>query len=308
MAESLSTSVVVASFSGEAALKRCLGSLRTGAAQAEVIVATNLRGETIARLKPQFPAVRFLPSAEQSNVFELRSLGLAQARGQLIGLIEDHCTVSPDWLNVLRAAYRAGHGAFGGPIDNGRTQTVYDWALYFCEYSAYMGPLRGGPTRALLGANAAYSREVLWSCYPIWQEAFYENEVHDALRAAGHRLYLIEKASVHSHLLMPFRAALAHLFSGGRRFGRYRVKHSSHAYRILWALAAPAVPLVLLGRIFQSVATRRPRQLKTFLLGLPYCLCLLLAWSTGELEGYLSRMLGYRIPEPPRRACYANRH
>ena len=302
MADQLAVSVVVASFSGEAALKRCLSSLVSGAPHAELIVATNLGPEAIARLREQFTNVRFFSSEKQRTVFQLRSLGLTQARGQLIGLIEDHCTISAEWLKALRTAHQAGHAVLGGPIENGCNETTYDWALYLCEYSAYMMPLPEGPTTALLGANAAYSRAALWSCYPVWRDAFYDNEVHDALKAAGHRLYLVEDASVHSHLLMSPRAAMAHLFAGGRRFGSYRMSQSSQPRRLLWILAAPAVPLVLLGRIVRRVATRRPARLGRLLVGLPFCLCLLLAWSAGELGGYLSSLWGYRILGQPRSA------
>jgi hypothetical protein len=302
MAEPPNVSVVVASFSGEAALRRCLVSLESGAAGAEIIVATNVGSEALARLRKEFPQVQLIPADEQSTVFQLRSLGLTQARGRLIGLIEDHCTVSLEWLRALHTAHQAGHAVLGGPIDNGCDQTTYDWALYFCEYSAYMTPMPQGPTSTLLAANAAYARETLWSCYSIWQDAFYENEVHDALKKAGCRLYLVEKAVVHSHLPMGFRAAMAHLFGGGRRFGRYRISHCTPLRRFLWILAAPVVPLLLFSRIFRRIISRRPSRLGSLLLGLPYCLCLLIAWSAGELEGYLSPSWGYRILRQPRRA------
>src|SRR5262249_12810058 len=153
MAKSPTVSVVVASFSGESALEQCLGSLKSGAAHAEVIVATNLPSEAIARFQRQFPAAHFLPSAVQNTRFELRRLALAQARGQFIGLIEGHCTVTAEWLTARRAAHEAGRAVVGGPIEIGRGQTTYDWALYVCEYSAYMTPLPEGPTKALLAAN-----------------------------------------------------------------------------------------------------------------------------------------------------------
>jgi hypothetical protein len=294
-------SVVVASFSGEATLRQCLDSLIFSAPHAELIVAANLGPEALTRLSEHFPSVRFF-SSERHTVFQLRSLGLKQARGHLIGLIEDHCTISPEWLNALWAAHQAGYTVLGGPIENGRNQTPYDWALYLCEYSAYMTPLPEGTTRALLAANAAYSREALWSCYPVWQDAFYENEVHEALQAAGHQLYLVEKAAVHSYLLMSLRAAMGHLFAGGCRFGGYRMSQSSSAQRVVWIAAAPAVPLVLLGRIVRRVARRRPARLGRLVLGLPYCLCMLVAWSAGELNGYLSSVWRHGLLGQPGRA------
>lgn len=286
-------SVVVASFGGEAALERCLSSLAVAAMIApstEVIVATEAPPETVARLATRFPEVRFLQADPGTSVFRLRSLGVAQAQGGLVALLEDHCTVAPEWLAALCAAHQAGYAVVGGPIDNGRAG-IYSWALYFCEYSAYMPPLPEGPVPTLLAANAAYSREALASCRPVWQDAFYDNEVPDALRAAGFAPpYLADKARVYSHLGLSLRQAMAHLFAGGRRFGGYRRSRSSAAGRLFWALAVPAVPLLWLGRIVRRVTTRRPARLGTLALGLPYVLCLLTAWATGEAVGYLGRL------------------
>jgi glycosyltransferase involved in cell wall biosynthesis len=293
-------SVVVASFSGEAALVRCLSSLFPQAADAEVIVATNAPTEVVARVATHFPAVHFIQGPEDASVFRLRTLGVAQARGNIIALLEDHCTVSPQWLDAFCAACRGGHPIVGGPVENGLCHRIYDWALYLCEYGAFMPPLPEGPAPILSGINVAYSRQALWSCRPTWEDTFHENEVHDALRAAGHRLHLAVGAGVRSHLGMSFTEAMAHLFTGGRHFGRYRRSQSSTARRWLWVAATPSVPFVLIGRIFRAVAARQPKRLGVLLCGLPYVCGLLGAWSLGEAMGYLThRTTGSRVQQQP---------
>src|SRR5262249_28073528 len=154
----------------------------------------------------------------------------------------------------------------------------------FCEYGIFMPPLADGPASVLSGINVAYDRETLLGCRPVWQEAFYENEVHDALRRRGHRLHRVARAWVRSHLVMGLREAMAHLATGGRRFGSHRRQQAPAAVRGLWALAGPAVPAVLLGRIVRRVAGRRPAWVVTLARGLPYVLCLLAAWSAGEVR------------------------
>jgi hypothetical protein len=280
-------SVVVASFSGETALERCLSSLLPAAAGAEIVVATNVSPTAVTRLTARFPAGRFFTFPPETNVFQLRSRGLEQAHGQWIALLEDHCTVPSNWLAGLRAAHDAGHLVVGGPIDNG-THNLYGWALYLCEYCAYMPPVSEGRVRALLAANTSYSAPTLAACRAVWQDAFYDNEVHDALLAAGHTLYLAENARVESHLRLTLLEATAHLFAGGRRFGGYRKARASSWQRGLWLLAGPAIPAVLLARIFRRLWSRRADRLGTVLLGLPYLLCLVLAWAAGEALGYLA--------------------
>lgn len=278
--------VVVASFSGEAAVRACLTSLAPQGAD-EVIVATNERPEAVERLRAAFPAVRFLSHPDVDSVFRLRSLGVVVATGRWIALIEDHCTVGPGWLAALRGAHRVPGRVVGGPIENGRAG-VSDGALYLCEYSEYMPPRADGATAALLGTNVSYLRDDLRNCEPIWRDKFHDNEVNDQLRALGRTLHLAAQATVFSHLRMTLREGMAHLYGGGRRFGGYRKSRSSRGRRVLWVLASPLVPLVWFARIVRRVVTRRPGRLGTLILGMPSVGCLLLAWAAGEAVGYLA--------------------
>jgi hypothetical protein len=292
-------SVVVASFSGEAVLRHCLESVEPQAAGVEVIVATDVEASGIARLEARYPGFRFLRAPRGTSVFRLRALGIDQARGRLVVLTEDHCTAASGWLDALRASHGAGRAIVGGPVDNGRGSRAYDWAFFLCEYAAQMPPLGDGPARALSGVNVSYERDLLTGCRGVWREGFYENEVHDALRASGHRLHRSGRARVSSHLSPPFREAAAHLFRGGRRFGEYRRGRSPSAMRALLPVAALALPALLTWRALRAVAVRRPRQLGSAAKGLGYILALNSAWAAGEALGYL------RPPAEPRTEAFA---
>jgi len=64
---------VVASFSGETVLRHCLESLEPQAAEAEVIVATDVEASGIARLEARYPRFRFVRAPRGTPVFRLRS-------------------------------------------------------------------------------------------------------------------------------------------------------------------------------------------------------------------------------------------
>lgn len=87
---------------------------------------------------------------------------------------------------------------------------------------------------------------------------------------------------------MGLASAMGHLYSGGRQYGNYRRSDASALTRALRIAASPAVPLVLIGRVIRRVAARRPALLGTLLLGFPYLVCLLGAWSLGEAIGYVA--------------------
>ena len=283
MADAPDLSIVVASWSSDESLARCLASLAPQWDGAEVIVATNRHG---GHLQHRWPQVRFLRGPDGASVFRLRTLGAAAARGRLVALLEDHAAASPHWAATLRAAHRAGNGIIGGPVENGLRSRAVDWALYFVEYGYYMPPMPGGPAPRLSGLNIAYGRELLRSCSDIWQESLQENEINDALRANGNVLHLAPDAVVESFLPMTLGYGMGHLREGGRQFALYRASRCSAAKRVAWMLASPLVPAVLFVRLARGIASRRPARLLQLLRALPLLVLVLGAWGWGEATGY----------------------
>lgn len=282
----LALSVVIASWSGEAALTRCLESVIPQAAAAEVIVAFRGISDLAALLGARFPGVRFVRGPADASVFLLRSLGVHEARGGLIAMLEDHSTVCTGWREAILAAHADGKLICGGPIENDPESSAYDWALYFVEYGIYMPPLPAGGAPILSGVNIAYDRDTLLSCRAIWDSVFYETDVNAALARAGHKLHLLPQACVQSRLRMPFREAMQHLFTGGVHFGEFRKAKLSRLAQWVWLLASPAVPLVLLARIVRLAVVRQPARVSKIILGLPHLLLLLAAWAAGEAASY----------------------
>ena len=280
-------SVVVAAWSGEVALKRCLESLMPQAQDVEVIVAFRGTLDPATLMEDRYPNVRFMSAPPDATVFRLRSLGLHETRGASIAMLEDHSVVCLDWVKALVSAQAAGLMICGGPIDNDSESSAYDWALYFAEYGSYMLPRRSGEVALLSGANIYYDRAILWSCSSIWESHFYETDVNAALVNAGHKLHMLPNALVTSRLRIGLAEAMEHLFSGGLHFGNFRKSRAPRLAQWFWVIASPAIPVVMLLRIFRVTATRRPVRLLQLIRSLPYLLLLLCAWSLGEAAGYL---------------------
>lgn len=280
-------SIVVASFSGSGALGRCLDSLADQTSTAEVIVATDLPRAALREIRAAHPRAIFIEGPAGASVFQLRSRGVDRATAPFVLLTEDHTTVGPRWVSTLQQALTEGAVVAGGGVDNGRTRRAYDWALYFCEYGPNMPPIPAGHVTTLSGINVGYRREALLDCRAVWGDAFYENEVHDVLRAAPHPIQHVEGAEVQSHLEFGIREAMGHLLEGGRHFGAYRISGQPFPRRLLWILASPAVPAVLFCRLVWLTAERRPERLRLLFRGLVYVALLLGAWSLGEALGTL---------------------
>jgi len=290
-------SVVIASWSGKEALTRCLESVIPQAGAAELIVAFRGVYDLATSVGNLFPNVHFVRGPEDASVFLLRALGVHQAHGRLIAMLEDHSVTCAGWAEAILNAHSIGKKICGGPIENDTNSGAYDWALYFSEYGIYMPPMPSGETPILSGVNIAYDRETLLSCRRIWESVFYETDVNAELVKAGHQLYLLPKACVTSRLRMPLRAAIEHLFLGGIHFGDFRTAQSGPFGRRLWLIAAPAVPLVLLFRIVRLTVTRRSARVLQIVRALPYLLLLLGAWSAGEATSYARGVAAHRLSE-----------
>lgn len=277
-------SVAIGAWAGEASLLRCLASLEPQWDGAEVIVAAN---GPVPRARALYPSVRFVDAPAGATVFRLRTLAVDAATGRFVAVTEDHAEFGPTWLAALRAAHEAGHRIVGGPVDNGLIERAFDWALYFCEYGLHMPPIPEGPVPSVSGMNVSYERSLLALCRDRWSETFQENEVNDALREHGVALHMASDAWVLSYLPMGLGAAMVHLYEGGHHFARYRASQSTYWGRLLWILASPAVPFVLLMRISRRVAARDRRRLWPLARGFGYFVLVLGAWSFGEAWGYV---------------------
>ena len=94
---------------------------------------------------------------------ELRFRGLAEARGDVIAITEDHCDVPPDWCRQTVCAH-ARHPdalAIAGAVTNGATSRAIDRASFLLVHGSNAP---GGSERSTnwfppAGSNVSYKRE-----------------------------------------------------------------------------------------------------------------------------------------------------
>ena len=83
------------------------------------------------------------------------------------------------------------------------------------------------------------------------------------------------------------RAALQERYVWGRSYAATRAKLAGTRRRLLWAVFAPALPLLMLARMTLMVWGKR-RTLDAFVEVLPLIAALSLSWSCGEFIGCLT--------------------
>lgn len=277
-------SVVVASVNGFPYLGSCLDSLRERCPQAEVIVADSTDEETRRRVREGWPAVRLLPFEEPTPIPVLRAAGIAAASAANVALIEDHCVIRNGWAAGILAEHRRGRSVVGGPIRNGSTARLRDWAAFLFEYSAYMEPLPAGAVADLPGMNVSYDRRALAAIDDLLREGKWESWLHARLRERGFELHVSPAATLDHVKDFGIREFLAQRFHYARAYAAMRNPELGRR-RLVYGLAAPALVPLLYARIARNILSRGRTRL--LLATTPLLLFYVATTAVGEAAGYL---------------------
>lgn len=283
-------SVVVVRFAGGDALASTLRALATqqGAPSFDVVVAEEEGSPAAAiptALQGRLTSVR---APRGVGPARLRSLGVRASMAPLVAVTEDHVTPAGDWCAAIAAAHaRQAEPAIGGTIAPAASLRGADLAFSLLTYARYFPPLPAGPVDYLSDCNVTYKRSALDAVADAWRDEFVETVVHAALRSKGGALLLDPTLRTEQGRAIDLSAARAEQREHGEVFARARVAGASPAVRAIRAATAIALPALLTARSCARGVARgcSPAAVAS---AAPALLALSIAWSTGELHGYLS--------------------
>jgi glycosyltransferase involved in cell wall biosynthesis len=280
--------VVVASHNARASIEECLASLEAQQPEGgvEIVVVDNSTDGTAEVIRRRFPTIKLVVWPPSSLIPELWEAGIRQSSGDIVAITTAHCVPGKDWLIQMLKAHEAAVPAIGGVIENDDSGGLVDWAIYFCRYNQYMLPCREGFVSEIPGDNASYKRAYIDRCQHVWRNGFWEPAVHAELKKTGLQLLLVPSIIVCHKKSFSLKGFLEQRFQHGMQFGGERASRFSGPKRALYVLLSPAIPIAFLVRISRQVLRKR-RHRKEFLRSLPILLLFLLAWTWGELIGYL---------------------
>ena len=296
-------SVVVTIVEGSGALERSLAALASqeDPPEFEVVVPFDASVE-LGDLPRRYGSARFIdmglvtpskPVQTPAGAHELfdrrRARGLAEARGELVGILEDRGVPRPDWCGAADRVHRRHPDAvIGGAVENA-VDTTLNRALWIADFSRYLLPLAEGPANWVTDVNVCYKRDALDEIRDVWRERYHETTVHWELLRRGHRLRLDPSMVVDQHRTPGALATLLReRWHWGRLFAYTRAMECAAPRRALLTAAAPVLPPVLFARHLANWVRRR-RPLGPFISSAPALLVLLAAWSLGEAMGYATR-------------------
>lgn len=260
----------------------------------ELIVPHLERFEGLEEVRQKFPHVRFFPvnglvvtpagGREHHDV--LRAHGLLASRGEYVALIEDHAKPDPAFCANVVAAHRDNDAAIGGAIENGVDHPI-NWAVYFCDFGKYQNPVPEGDSLFASDANVSYRKSTLDSIKSVWESSFREVIVNGALRSRGTPVRLSSSIVVYQNRTgLRLGTAMRERYIWGRSYAATRNMQLTTAKRLILAIMAPVLPVLLTARIGMT-AWKRRRLFGRFVRSLHLIVILQISWSLGEGLGYL---------------------
>jgi len=323
---SISLSVVVVPVGGPTFVRRCLTALGAQMPDPieEVVVPYVAQESDYEGLAADFPMVRFLPvkhtdplphgwrHAAQHAIYDtLKTQGLGACQGSVIALLEDTVIPERDWAAQVRAAHQLPYEVIGGAVEYAGRALV-GWTVYFMDFGRYGRPLSEGPQPYLTDVNVAYKATALNANRDLWTPRYHEVELHTGLMQRGVTLWLRPQIVVRQDRgPLTFRSVLRERFEWGWVYGAKRAGMVRPLSRMTLIALSPAIPLVRLIRLARKALQSKRDRLR-FVYASIYLLVLTLAWSCGELYGYLKPVKSDPVtqkplPSPPARSTAEQR-
>ena len=233
--------------------------------------------------------VQLLRAKRQALTPHLWRDGILAARAPRVAITIAQHVPALDWVERLLAADLENYCGVGGALDIERSASGGSWAAYLLRYAAYAP---GGACREVAdvpGDNAVYDRAALLAHREAFADGFWEPEIHARLLAEGGRILFDPALVVKQRAELEACEFASQRLAHGARFGFDRSVRLSRSLRVVYAVAAPAAPLILGFKV--CLRTWRRPELRRYLpRALPLLTVFLLAWGLGETRGALSAL------------------
>lgn len=281
-------SVIVPSVNGLPTIGECLTALERQKCDFdyEIIVADRTQNGTAKYIRKNFPDVKLIKLSVPCGIPEMRFEAMKQAHGEFLAITEDHCLVPENWLAKIAEAHESGYKVIGGAVENASRKRLIDWAVFLCEYSAFMPPIAGGEVNFVTGNNTSFNRSTLEKLDESLLKNYWEYFLLAELKQTGIKFFADSSLIVNHKKEFGFFYFLAQRFYYSRSFAWMRKQKSTFPEQILHLLYTPLLPFHQTWKIFQNVQ-RKNRNYREFFLSLPLLLIFMTSYALGELTGQL---------------------
>jgi glycosyltransferase involved in cell wall biosynthesis len=171
-------SVIIPSYNSEKTIKQCLGSLinQTYEGEYEIILVDSSNDKTLEIVNSQYPNVKLVHLKSKTDPGTARNIGIRQARGEIIALIDSDCFAMTDWLKRIVEAHGETYNIVGGVVVNGNAaDDIIGWAGYLAEFREFLPGLPKMEVNHIPTCNISYKR-IIFERYGSFQGKYYPQE------------------------------------------------------------------------------------------------------------------------------------
>ncbi|MBI2835829.1 MAG: hypothetical protein HYX76_15520 [Acidobacteria bacterium] len=221
-----------------------------------------------------------------------RAAGVRAASAPIVFIGETHTYAESGWDEALLAAFKERWSAIVPAIGNANPDGAASWAAYLSDYGTWGSHRPAGEMSDPLTYNTAYRRSVLLALGTELADALDAgNEaLWPRLRALGYRAAFAPDARILHLNVGTFGSLLDEKFCAGLVIGMRRAAHWPWPRRILYLVASPLIPVVLLARVARGARRSIPPRLPFGTI--PAMTLGAVAKTLGEVLGYA----GVRLP------------
>jgi glycosyltransferase involved in cell wall biosynthesis len=245
-------SIIIPAHNAKATLAECLGAcLDQTYPDTEVIVVDDGSTDDTAAIADTFP-VQCIQQA-QAGPAAARNRGVADAKGDIVVLVDSDCVPETDWIERLIEGFEDGVAAVGGVYTNARKDNALARMVH--EEIAARHDTFGDEVDFLGSFNVAYRKEA-FDAVGGFDESFTaasgeDNDLAYRLADQGGRLRFARTARVahyHPTRLWPYlRTQARHGFWRVKLYVKHPKRASGDRYAGLFDLLAPPWALAVLG-------------------------------------------------------------
>jgi len=277
-------SIIIATRKANSHLSDCLAALYPQLNQnnAEIVVVESNSVPVAESIKQSFPTVNFVSCTGSTSLAEMKAEGIRASQGDIIALVQAHCIPSNDWIRLHRDAHKQHPAsAIGGAVVSRASATAAERFAFLCEYGKFNVNTSAGPASFLASSNVSYKKLDLAK---VMEDDYWELELHRKLCDACNGLwYFPDIVVVYQRKSTLFRFLLEK-FHYSRYFASRRFENKRTA--LLYASGCVLLPAIVWIRLLTTLSANEHRY-SEFLICIPYFIAIAVAWTSGELVGYV---------------------
>jgi len=282
-------SVVIPSYKSDQVIFQCLESITHQSLDLpyEIVVVDSSPTNITHRIKESFPEVKVIHLEKRTLSGRARSIGAAEARGDIVFFVDTDCICDKDWMRKLLEVHESGYTVAGGSVVNGTPESLIGTAEYLLEFNEINPWARPGEVRSLPSCNLSVNSSIFDKVgfFPDFLKGedtiFCENVI-----SYGDKIYFYPEAKI----LHKNRTGFVHFLKNQVALGegsietRRRTKRHGHflvKYPVLVVFIPVYRTLVIGKRLLQS----HIKLFCSYLLLYPLIFLGMLAYTWGFIRG-----------------------